>query len=121
MDRMNDQASNRIERTASAPVACAFATIRSTLAGELSSRSVYSLISPPNKERIPATMFIGRLLVRTTSPNTSPLVSTTRWPATFQVVLTSIGVLLGSTHQVVGNATLCCRDARDRFDTSFQR
>src|SRR5213593_4377951 len=106
MDRMNDEASNRIERTASAPVACAFATIRSTACWrELSSRSVYSLISPPNKERILATMFIGRLLVRTTSPNTSPLVSTTRWPATFQVVLTSIGVLLGSTHQVVGNAT----------------
>jgi hypothetical protein len=66
IDRKNEEASNRIEMTALAPIAPAFAAMRPIARWrEPSSRPVYSRISLPNDERIPATKFV-RTLARTT-------------------------------------------------------
>src|SRR6185437_8025833 len=83
--------SNRIMTIALACMREAFLTIRSTAWRRASSRScVYSVISPPASERSPAMMLPPRPRLRTTTPNTWPLTSLTRKPATFSVVTTSM-------------------------------
>src|SRR5579864_8233400 len=69
----------------------AFFTRRSTAWRRASSRScVYSVISPPTIERSPAMMLPPSPRLRTTTPNTCPLTSRTRYPGTFSVVTTSM-------------------------------
>src|SRR6185437_2195509 len=68
--------SKRIITTAFAPIACAFCTIRSVAWRRASSSIwVYSLISPPTIERNPAITLPPMPRLRTTRPNTWPLLS----------------------------------------------
>src|SRR5256885_8224375 len=77
--------------TALAPMAVAFLIMRSMAWRRASSRSsVYSVISPPPRERRPAMMLPPRPRLRTTRPKTWPFISTIRCPVTSSVVTTII-------------------------------
>src|ERR1700753_3899213 len=99
----------------------AFLTMRPTACRRASSRSwVYSVISPPTMDRRPAMMLPPNPRLRTTTPNTCPLTSLTRYPATFSVVTTSmIHPRASGGSYYVENEEIACESVRRT--TEYQR
>ena len=85
--------SKRIMTMAFAPIIAAFCDIRSVAWRRASSSiCVYSVISPPTRERRPATKLPPMPRLRTTTPKTCPSVRATRCPAMKSVVAMIISI-----------------------------